>query len=930
MDFWRIWRLVVRRIYLIVGLALVATLLVLGGVFYQNQRAGVTANGWLTLQQAPSPTAAGSPEALAQDSTKRISELVTQLRNNNDIYLEAANFLRMPEETRKKEVLSVLERNNYFAPLDTQITEKLDQLIAAGELMPSERAAQLAKNRDAVRQNQVALLAAPQDRQGSFAPEGVKREVEEIVNLLHEQIDVLPVASLLNTENTPQFDNQVQLQGRFPREAEATLYINMLSVAFVNNYSIGSQSSGKVRIASLTRQKEIAERQRADAVNRLASFKRKGEFEALIGQDATGQQLVSLEAELAKLRGERDGALQSMRVVAQDFAAAQKASTVMMPAAENPEYKSAKADVERIKLEVSSLATTKGENDPELQRARAALKTAQDHAKAAYKSFPVSQPNPNYLALDNAQASAKSRYVMAEATLKPYEERYRKLRERLSRSPQLQAEYAKLVHDLDTVEKSLAQVDQALQKEQLDNIQTGRAGTILITKAHILPSKNGWASGIKLLVYAFVLASLLGIGVVIAQDALDNSVQTKKDAEQLFGLPVAGEIPAQLPDPRRSSRVTYLDPLSPTAESYRLLRSEVQFSAVDRPFRSLVVAACKPGQGASTTVSNLAISLAQAGKKVILVDADLRHPSVHLLFDVPNEQGLTTLLSGSGTPIEEVLQRTEIDNLLVLTSGPLPLNPSELIGSAQMKALHDRLRGVADAVLFDAPSAIAFSDTTLLASFVDATLLVIRAGDVPRGVVDQVKERLVRARANLIGVVFNAAEAEQIDSVHYHNQYYPRTKSNARPEPSRPAVEAPQKSRVLEESDDDSFDFLDDEDEAPVEVIPSARKAPEPVSRPEPIAQPAPTVRQQPATVTPPPTSVPPKPAPERTIRTDDDEISFDFEDEDDLGLEDDDEDSLGFDDDEYDDEDEYEELPRRSRPTPRRRGGLLSWFQRR
>lgn len=927
MDFWRIWRLVVRRIYLIVGLALVATLLVLGGVFYQNQRAGATANGWLTLQQAPSPTAGNSQETVVQDTTKRISELVTQLRNNNDIYLEAANLLRLDESKRQKEVMSILERNNYFAPLDTQISEKIDQLIRDGELMPSERDAQLAKNRDAVRQSQVALLAAPQDRQGGFAPEGVKREVGDIIDRLREDIDVIPVASLLNTENAPQFDNQVQLQGRFPREAEATLYINMLSVAFVNYYAIGSQASGKVRIASLGRQKEIAERQRADAVNRLSAFKRKGEFEALIGQDATGQQLVSLEAELAKLRGERDAALQTMRSLAKDFAVTQKTSTVFLPASENPDYKSAKADVERIKLVVSSLATTKGENDPELQRARAELQTAQAHAKAAYKPFSASQPNPNFLTLDNAQASAKARFVGAEAALRPFEERYRKLRERLSRSPQLQAEYAKLVHDLDTVEKSLAQIDQALQKEQLDSIQSGRAGTILITKAHVLPSKNGWASGIKLLVYAFVLASLLGIGVVIAQDALDNSVQTKKDAEQLFGLPVAGEIPAQLPDPRRSSRVTYLDPLSPTAESYRLLRSEVQFSAMEKPFRSLVVAACKPGQGASTTVSNLAISLAQAGKKVILVDADLRHPSVHMLFDVANERGLTTLLSGGGIPIEDVLQRTEIDNLLVLTSGPLPLNPSELIGSPQMKILHDRLRSVADAVLFDAPSAIAFSDATLLASFVDATLLVIRAGDVPRGVVEQVKERLVRARANLIGVVFNGAEADQIDSVHYHNQYYPRLKAASRPSVAEPAVEAPRKGRVIEESDEDSFDYLVEEDDAPVETLPPQAPRSAPVAVPsEPVAVASPPKEAPRPRPAPTPT---PAPAPvsvtEHTIRTEDDEISFDFEDDEDLGIEDD---SLDFDEDDDDFDDDYDELPRRPRPSPRRRGGILSWFR--
>lgn len=785
MDFWRIWRLILRRIYLVLSLAFVTASLVLVGFFVQNLRAGVAADARLTLQQAKN-LSTDSNSSSDTGTSARISELVTQLRNNNNIYLEAAELLRLDEAKRKKEVLAILERNNFFAPLDTKVQDEVDQLIATGEIPPQERAAQIAQNQDAIRQAQAALLAAPRDRQGTFEPEGVKTDPAEIADVLRQQVDVIPVASLLTTENQPQYDNQIQLLGRFGRAAEATLYLNMLCVAFVNDYSIGSQASGKIRIADLTRKKEEAERQRAAAVARLSAFKNRGEFEAMIGQDATGQNLVALEAELAKLRGDRDGALQAMQTLAQELRSTKKTTTIVLPADESAAYRSAQQDVERLRIEVNRLGVTKGDNDPELKAMRGALQSALAIAKRAHKSTSQSQPNPNYTALEGALATARTRYAASEAQLKPIEARFRKLQERLRRSPALQGEVNKLLHDLETVEKALAVIDQTLQREKLDNIKSGRVGTLLISRAHVLPSKNTWPNAVRLWAYATVLALLFGVALIVGLDAIDNKVRTKRDVERLFGLPVSGEIPAHLPDPRRAPRVTYLDPLSPTAEAYRLLRTEIQFTAIEYPFQSLLVATCKPGQGATTTVSNLAITLAQSGKRVILVDADLRHPRLHHAFALNNDQGLTTLLMGAAVAIDAVLQHTEIENLLLLTSGPLPLNPSELLGSSQMQELHARLKSVADIVLFDAPSAVVFSDTTVLASMADATLLVIRAGDIPRGVVEQVKERLVRSRANLLGVVLNATPSEMVDSVYYHDQYYPLLRESRNPDISVP------------------------------------------------------------------------------------------------------------------------------------------------
>jgi capsular exopolysaccharide synthesis family protein len=321
-------------------------------------------------------------------------------------------------------------------------------------------------------------------------------------------------------------------------------------------------------------------------------------------------------------------------------------------------------------------------------------------------------------------------------------------------------------------QKAFDEYDTKLRAFNIDQINKTAAGLVSMNGPAIVTPQGVDRSPVMLAGYGMVLALIFAVALVVAMDALDNSVRSSNDVEKLLGLPVAGVIPAQLPDPNRAPKITYLDPLSPVSEAYRLLRTDLMFTAEEHPFRSLMCATGKPGQGATTTVCNLAISLAQAGKRVILVDADLRRPRLHAIFNTKNDVGLTSLLNDE-CEIEEALKATEIDNLLLLPSGPLPLNPSELLASPKMRALHERLKPHTDYILFDTPSAIAFSDSTILASFVDAVLVVVRANNVPRGSELQVKQMLIKARANILGVVLNGMSPEHVDSVHYHYHYYP-------------------------------------------------------------------------------------------------------------------------------------------------------------
>lgn len=206
---------------------------------------------------------------------------------------------------------------------------------------------------------------------------------------------------------------------------------------------------------------------------------------------------------------------------------------------------------------------------------------------------------------------------------------------------------------------------------------------------------------------------------------------------------------------RQESLVTISNPRSPISEAYRSLRTNLEFSSLDKPLRTMVVTSAGPEEGKSTTLANLAVTLAQAEKKVILVDCDLRRPSQHAIFEVENGVGLTSMVVDEEAFQTPPLQETPVSTLKLLPSGPLPPNPSELLGSRRMEEIIATLREKADLVLFDAPPIIAVTDAAVLASKVDGVLLVIRAGTTKRDHAQRAKALLEKVNAHLVGAVLN-------------------------------------------------------------------------------------------------------------------------------------------------------------------------------
>lgn len=248
---------------------------------------------------------------------------------------------------------------------------------------------------------------------------------------------------------------------------------------------------------------------------------------------------------------------------------------------------------------------------------------------------------------------------------------------------------------------------------------------------------------------------MLAFGIAFAIEYLDDTLRSPMDVDQILGLPVLGYI-AEMRQPKDGNKLYVSSyPRSPVAESFRTLRSNIEFSDVEHPPKTILVTSSRPGEGKTTIASNLAAIYAQSGKRVVLVDADLRRPSIHAAVGVPNRLGLTTLFRDSLKP-ENVWKDWQdgMREMHVITSGRLPSNPAELLGSDKMLHIMSELRKNADVIIFDGPP-IMVADVQILASLMDGVVLVLRPGRSPADEAKSTLVQLKRSGANVMGVIFN-------------------------------------------------------------------------------------------------------------------------------------------------------------------------------
>jgi capsular exopolysaccharide synthesis family protein len=300
--------------------------------------------------------------------------------------------------------------------------------------------------------------------------------------------------------------------------------------------------------------------------------------------------------------------------------------------------------------------------------------------------------------------------------------------------------------------------------------QFSRPGDVSIVEAATTPDSPVRPKVLLDTILGALAGLILACGLAALLEYLDDTVKSPDEVEAAAGLTTLGGV-ARFHRPRSpEAGLIATRHRHPVAEAYRMLRTNVQFSTLEQSAQTLLVTSANPGEGKTTTVANLALVMAQAGKRVIAVDSDLRRPSLHRFFGVGNGTGLTTLLLSGEPELDGCLKPTAFDNLWVLPSGPQPPNPSELLGSRRLESVLQTLKQSADVIVMDSPPALAVADASILASRVDGTLLVVDSGHTRAGSLTRAKEALGRAKTNLMGAVLNKLTQRGRD--YYYYRYY--------------------------------------------------------------------------------------------------------------------------------------------------------------
>lgn len=311
---------------------------------------------------------------------------------------------------------------------------------------------------------------------------------------------------------------------------------------------------------------------------------------------------------------------------------------------------------------------------------------------------------------------------------------------------------------------------QGTYAQMQSNLLVGVPNSLRVLEPATMPTVPVGPKLMQNVLLAAIVGLVLALAAVVLIEVIDDTLKTTDDARRSLNLPVLGSV-------TRFGGNSYADRLvdsSPThtkqAEAYRVLRTNLQFSTVGKPMKTLMITSSKPKEGKSTTASNLAIIVAQSGKRVILVDTDLRRPVQHLVFELDNTQGLTSAFLDPRINLERFLKPVTTDSLSVLPSGPVPHNPSELLDSSRMIEVIEDLKQRADLVIFDSPPVLSVADATILAAKMDGVVLVVDSGYTRRGTAKRAKEVLQGIGANVIGVVVNRAVV-RAESDYYDYSY---------------------------------------------------------------------------------------------------------------------------------------------------------------
>lgn len=379
----------------------------------------------------------------------------------------------------------------------------------------------------------------------------------------------------------------------------------------------------------------------------------------------------------------------------------------------------------------------------------------------------VEEPNPLYIALEERIREGEIQVEVQRARAEALASAAAKQDPATpGKDPKAFMELVALGRAKEIAERTYGQLLEQLQQVRLSEAQ--QQGTARKVDIAEVPERPVHPTPQRTLAIAALLGLVAGLSLALLQELADTGVRDPDELLMRTGISSLGFIPATR-DTGRTIKIAARSPRSPITESFRTIRSNLKFAHLDSPLHTMMVTSAGAGEGKSFTATNLAIVLAQAGVDTLLVDADLRRPTLHRIFGIQRTPGLTTVLTGE-TPLHEAIQATDVANLRIIPSGSVPPNPAELLDSRRMRQLIEEMKEIAEIVIFDTPPALVVTDAVVLSPRVDAMVLVVEQGRVTSRALAEIRRMVEQARGKIAGAVFNKVKSGA--SGYYHYNYY--------------------------------------------------------------------------------------------------------------------------------------------------------------
>lgn len=378
----------------------------------------------------------------------------------------------------------------------------------------------------------------------------------------------------------------------------------------------------------------------------------------------------------------------------------------------------------------------------------------------------TSVQDPSYDTLSQREVALRQQLADLEGQRSVVAAAVARLREQARAGASLQQQTEELQSRLEMLREVQARLVRELQVHKMNEAVKAEVAAVL-DRAVVAISRTPQLS--KTLIFAMLLGLAVSCALAVVFELLDDTIRDPDDLRRYTDLVYLGMVPRmeQIEDPL----VVAAAPKSPYAEAYRSVRSQMNFRLWEKPGKAIIVTSCLASEGKTLTLANLAAAYAQAGQNVLMVDADLRRPALHKLMGLPNDRGFTNAVVGEAS-VDEIIRDTRVPGLRLVTSGPLPPNPAELLESEAARAVIQRLTDSADIVFFDTAPCLVISDAVVLAPQVDHVILVLHSGQTTARELKQAREAFEAGRASILGVILNRVPLTRGGYYYYYYYYY--------------------------------------------------------------------------------------------------------------------------------------------------------------